>query len=86
MASREQDECGFDRWEELPDSGRRHTLDVLGQYGWTARYLKEVDGQENTLRFWQEIYDNRGRLVEIHEKYPEDKGHKRISPVREANE
>jgi len=23
--------------------------------GWRARYLKEVDAQETTLRFWQEI-------------------------------
>ena len=32
-----------------------------------ARYLKEVDVQETTLRFWQEIYDDQGKLVEIHE-------------------
>jgi hypothetical protein len=28
-----------------------------------------------TVRFHQEIYDETGRLVEVHEKYPEDKGH-----------
>jgi hypothetical protein len=30
---------------------------------------------ERTVRFYQEIYDDTGRLVEVHEKYPEDKGH-----------
>jgi hypothetical protein len=32
---------------------------------------------ELTLRFWQEIYDDQGRLVEIHEKYPLDTGHRK---------
>ena len=43
-----------------------------------ARYLKEVDAQETTVRFWQEIYDDQGNLVEIHEKYPVDKGHQKL--------
>jgi hypothetical protein len=30
-----------------------------------------------TRRFWQEIYDERGRLVEVHEKFPVDKGHRK---------
>ena len=40
---------------------------------WVARYLKEVDANETTLRFWQEIYDDQGKLVETHEKFPVDK-------------
>jgi len=28
--------------------------------------------------FWQEIYDDTGRLVEIHEKFPVDKGHQKV--------
>ena len=43
-----------------------------------ARYLKEVDASETTLRFWQEIYDDQNRLVEVHEKYPVDKGHRKL--------
>lgn len=50
----------------------------MGRKGWSARYVKEVDAEENTVRFWQEIYDERGRLVEIHEKFPVDKGHQRF--------
>jgi len=30
-----------------------------------------------TLRFWQEIYDDQGKLVEVHEKYPVDSGHQK---------
>jgi hypothetical protein len=32
----------------------------------------------NAQRFWQEIYDERGRLVEVHEKYPVDRGHEKV--------
>jgi len=49
----------------------------LGRQGWRARYLKEVDAKESTVRFWQEIYDEQGRLVETHEKYPVDRGHRK---------
>ena len=52
-------------------------MDITGRLGWRARYVKQVDTQENTVRFWQEIYDGRGNLVEIHEKYPVDKGHQK---------
>jgi len=45
---------------------------------WKARYLKEVDSQEKTVRFWQEIFDERGVLVEVHHKYPKDLGHRSI--------
>jgi len=40
--------------------------------------VKEVDAQETTIRFAQEIYDPRGRLTEIHEKYPVDLGHRKV--------
>jgi hypothetical protein len=43
--------------------------------GWKARYVKTVDADEKTLSFKQEIYDENEKLVEIHEKFPEDKGH-----------
>jgi hypothetical protein len=77
MSSRAQNEKKFGTWEELPNGGRRYWLDIAGRLGWRARYLKQVDAQENTVGFWQEIYDGQGRLVEIHEKYPVDKGHQK---------
>ncbi|MBY0434888.1 MAG: hypothetical protein K2U26_12335 [Cyclobacteriaceae bacterium] len=58
--------------------GRKYWFDVLGRGGGMARYVKEVDREETTLAFWQEIYDSRGVMIEIHEKYPIDKGHKKI--------
>ena len=77
MSTRTQNEKKFGNWDELPDGGRRYRPDVAGRSGWLARYLKEVDAEDTTLRFWQEIYDDQGRLVEVHEKYPLDKGHQK---------
>jgi hypothetical protein len=73
-----QNKRKFGSWEELPRGGRRYWLEVAGRRGWKARYVKEVDADENTVRFWQEIYDDQDKLVEIHEKYPVDKGHQQV--------
>ncbi len=78
MSTRTQNEKKFGNWDELSGGGRRYWLDVSGRLGWRARYLKEVDAQETTLLFWQEIYDDRGNLMEIHEKYPVDRGHQKV--------
>jgi hypothetical protein len=78
MNSRTQNEKKFGHWEELPEGGRRYWLDVVGRRGWRACYVKEVDSHEITLRFWQEIYDEQGILVEVHEKYPVDIGHQKV--------
>ncbi|HET6883208.1 MAG TPA: hypothetical protein VFI31_23765 [Pirellulales bacterium] len=78
MSSRQQNEKKFGNWTGLPGGGRRYWLDVVGRMGWRARYLKEVDDRETTLRFWQEIYDDQGKLVEIHQKYPVDTGHQKV--------
>jgi hypothetical protein len=77
-AKRRRNERVFENWEELPDGGRRYWYEVTGRLGWKARYVKEVDADENTLRFWQEIYNESGELVEIHEKYPVDTGHWKV--------
>jgi hypothetical protein len=78
MSKRTQNEKKFGRWDELSGGGRRYQLDVPGRLGWLARYFKTVDAEENTEQFWQEIYDDAGRLVEIHEKFPVDKGHQKV--------
>lgn len=77
LGSRAQNERRFTHWHNLPGGGRLYWLEIRGQSGWSARYLKEVDAAEHTLRFWQEIRDERGRLVEVHEKYPVDRGHRK---------
>jgi hypothetical protein len=78
MSTRAQNERKFGHWEELPGAGRRYRLEVLGRSGWRACYIKEVDAAESTVRFWQEIYDESGRMTEVHEKFPVDKGHRRM--------
>ena len=74
---RQLNERKFPNWENLPDGGRKYWLEVKGKHGWKARYVKEVNQMEETLKFYQEVYDKNGRLVEIHEKYPADKGHQK---------
>jgi hypothetical protein len=78
MSTRSHNEKKFGHWEELEDGGRRYSLEVAGRHGWMARYFKEVTADETTLRFWQEIYDDTLRLVEIHEKFPVDRGHEKV--------
>jgi hypothetical protein len=75
MTTRKQNEKQFDSWVELANEARIYQKVVPGKHGWSAIYYKEVDSQENTIRFWQEIRDQNGELREIHEKYPTDKGH-----------
>jgi len=79
LASREQNERKFSNWEEMPEGGRRYWLDILGRQGWRARYVKEVDAEETTLRFYQQIYDGDGKLIGVHEKYPVDRGHQKVA-------
>ena len=78
LSTRLQNEKKFGHWDELPGGKRCYRLEVVGRLGWRARYLKEVDASEMTLRFWQEIYDDQGKLVETHEKFPVDKGHQKV--------
>ncbi|MEW6419984.1 MAG: hypothetical protein AB1480_18025 [Nitrospirota bacterium] len=67
----------FTGWDGLPNGGRRYYLEVKGRHGWKARYIKEVDANEETIKFFQEVYDEKGNMIEIHEKFPMDKGHKK---------
>jgi hypothetical protein len=78
MSTKEQNERKFPSWHGLPDGGRRYWLDTLGRSGWRARYVTEVDANEVTVRFHQEIYDENGQLVEVHDKYPVDLGHRKV--------
>ena len=75
MAKRRQNEQRYDHWESLPDGGRRYWYDVPGEARGFARYVKIVDAQERTVQFFQEIYDDNGRLIETHQKFPVDSGH-----------
>ena len=78
LSKRTKNEQEFEYWEDLSDKGRKYWFDVVGKSGGFARYIKCVDANEVTTSFTQEIYDNYGMLKEIHEKYPVDKGHKKL--------
>lgn len=78
MGTRTNNEKKFRKWIDLPGGGRRYWIDVMGHSGWRARYYKEVDSKENTLRFWQEIYNEYDSMIEVHEKYPNDTGHRQV--------
>ena len=83
MATRKQNEHRYDNWIDLPDGGRRYWFDVPGQVRGFARYIKIVDANEKTAAFTQEIYDDEGRLIEIHQKYPVDTDHHRVESAEE---
>jgi hypothetical protein len=78
MSSRAQNERRFKHWEELPNGGRRYIREFVGRAGGRARYVKEVDAGEQTVRFAQEIYDAIGRLVAVHEKISRRFGPQRV--------
>jgi len=75
---RARNERKFSHWEELPNGDRRYWYEVKGRFGFKAHYVKEVNGREETVRFYQEIYDAKDNLIEIHEKFPQDLGHCRL--------
>ena len=78
MATRADNEKNFPNWVVLQNGGRRYWRDYPGrQSGW-ARYVKIVDANEITIALNQEIYDRNGNLIELHEKFPIDKGHRRV--------
>lgn len=78
LAKRKQNEKKFSRWEELSSGGRRYFYEVLSSAKWKARYVKEVNEREETIQFYQEIYNEKDELIEVHQKYPVDKGHKKV--------
>lgn len=57
----------YGEWAEWPDGSRVYTYEVIGRAGWRAKYNKQVDAKERVLRFWQEVFDPKGRRVEIHD-------------------
>jgi len=75
VATREQNERRFKNWEDLPDGGRRYWYDVIGKRGWLMRYVKNVDANEVTISFYQEIYNAERKLIPVHQKFLEDTGH-----------
>jgi hypothetical protein len=78
VSTRAQNEKKFQSWDELSGGRRMYVRKIAGRTGGFARYCKEVDDAERTVRFWQEIYDRNGKLVARHEKFPVDTGHQSV--------
>jgi hypothetical protein len=78
VSDRSSNERKFGSWLTSSSGGRVYRRIVAGRSGWSAAYCKEVDADENTVRFWQEIFDESGRLREVHEKFPVDRGHRQV--------
>ncbi|MBH0179901.1 MAG: hypothetical protein HP491_19085 [Nitrospira sp.] len=78
MSTRQQNERKFEHWEDLPREERRYWIDVASRSGWKVRYVKEVDANDITLRFYQEVYNEIGEMIEVHHKYPVDLGHRKV--------
>lgn len=78
LKKRRKNERKFGSWIENSKGGRIYSFEINGKLGWKARYIKEVDENETILRFFQEIYNDKNELVEVHEKYPVDKGHQKV--------
>lgn len=76
---RAQNERKFGAWDELPGGNRRYWFEVPSRSGWRARYVKVVDANEMTVRFYQEVFDANGVSREIHHKYPVDLGHQPVT-------
>jgi len=77
-SKRKQNEKEFTHWRELENNGRLYWFIIEGRNGGKAVYLKEVDSNEITISFTQEIYNAEGELIELHRKYPVDEGHTKI--------
>ena len=39
--------------------------EIKGRHGWKARYIKEVNAKEETVKFYQKVYDDNDNLIEI---------------------
>ena len=80
---RRQNERDWHGWEDLPDHVRRYWPRRPGrvcghQILWKEVRFNPASQLETTLRMWQEIYDDDGRLIEVHHKYPDDTGHQTV--------
>ncbi len=45
----------FTSSENLPGEGRKYLLEIKGRHGWKAKYVKEVDANEKTIKFFQKF-------------------------------
>jgi hypothetical protein len=78
MATRKQNEAEYHFWEELPDGGRRYWKQRPGVKSGYQQIVKFVDSNEVTLLVLQEVYNDDGKLIEKHQKFPSGSEHKYV--------
>ena len=59
VQKRLSNEKQFDKWTDKKDGDKIYYFEIPGKYGWFSKYLKETDEDDITLRFCQEIYDEK---------------------------
>jgi hypothetical protein len=80
---RQRNERDWPHWHDLPENRRRYWIRRAGaRWGWQILF-KEVlfdpnTRLEQTVKLWQEVYDDEGKLVERHQKFPTDTGHQKL--------
>ena len=93
---RVKNEKKFSCWKELEGGGRKYWYEVVGKFGFRACYVKEVDEKpflrkksftkrNKVYYFWIKPFLKvcyKGNLVEVHEKFPTDFGHRKIEKKR----
>ena len=50
---RKENEKKFGKWTQHHDGSRVYFYEVNERFDWKARYIKEVDSEEKTLKFYQ---------------------------------
>jgi hypothetical protein len=81
--TRYRNERDWPNWKDLPNGRRRYWLRRQGTvFGYQVLFKEVIFNPETqleeTARMWQEIYDDADCLIETHEKYPTDTGHRKL--------
>lgn len=79
---RRRNERDWPNWKDLPDGRRQYWIRRQGREWGCQIMFKEVvfdpkTQLEQTARLWQEVYDDNGKMVESHQKFPVDTGHRK---------
>ena len=77
IKKRRQNEKEYQNWSDTENGGRLYWKETPAgdKSGRVSRYEKMVDCNEATISFIQKILDINRNTIEIHEKFPINKGH-----------
>jgi len=58
-----ENERKFSHGEKLPNGDRKYGYEIIGKFGYKARYVKEVNRKEETVRFRYRNFNNFSGLL-----------------------